>query len=324
MLTGRWGYGPGYRRFGGGAGRVLEDLRAPAPGRPVGLRHDACVAVPFITRRHVHRAVPQAARPDPHPTSAGYPGLGRRRPRRGGRHRREERLHHARQAQRRRTGPGAGAGAGAVSPAPWAARFGQARTPFGKSIPARDLFPRQAHAEPIARISFCVVESALGVVTGTPGAGKMVALRTAVALDPTRHQVRSGSEPEHVAVRAARCRSRLAAEAMAHHMQPLRRRFQRGSQLRGQRSLRIRAARGRGDIRAPNGAVFPQIPGDVIPDLRRQRCAMQQQPPAPTSVHANNYAQAAGVAANGTRRLYPEPQAFTRRSMTHASKALHK
>jgi hypothetical protein len=77
-----------------------------------------------------------------------------------------------------------------VSPAPWAAHFGLARTPFGKSIPAKDLFARQAHAEAIARISFCVVESALGVVTGDVGAGKTVALRAAVAgLDPTRHQV---------------------------------------------------------------------------------------------------------------------------------------
>ena len=70
-----------------------------------------------------------------------------------------------------------------MSPAPWAAHFGLARTPFGKSIPARDLFPRQAHAEAIARISFCVVESALGVVTGDVGAGKTVALRAAVS-DP--------------------------------------------------------------------------------------------------------------------------------------------
>jgi type II secretory pathway predicted ATPase ExeA len=77
-----------------------------------------------------------------------------------------------------------------VSAAPWAAHFGLARTPFGKSIAARDLFPRQAHAEAIARISFCVVECALGVVTGDVGAGKTVALRAAVAgLDPTRHQV---------------------------------------------------------------------------------------------------------------------------------------
>ncbi len=45
-----------------------------------------------------------------------------------------------------------------MSAAPWAAHFGLSRTPFGKSIPARDLFPRQAHAEAIARISFCVVD----------------------------------------------------------------------------------------------------------------------------------------------------------------------
>ena len=45
-----------------------------------------------------------------------------------------------------------------MSAAPWAAHFGLARTPFGKSIPARDLFARQAHAEAIARIGFCVVD----------------------------------------------------------------------------------------------------------------------------------------------------------------------
>ena len=49
-----------------------------------------------------------------------------------------------------------------MSPAPWAAHFGLARTPFGKSIPARDLFPRQAPAEAIARISFCVVDIGAG------------------------------------------------------------------------------------------------------------------------------------------------------------------
>jgi type II secretory pathway predicted ATPase ExeA len=77
-----------------------------------------------------------------------------------------------------------------VSPPPWATHFGLARTPFGKSIAARDLFARQAHAEAVARISFCVLESALGVVTGDVGAGKTVAVRAAVAtLDPTRHQV---------------------------------------------------------------------------------------------------------------------------------------
>jgi type II secretory pathway predicted ATPase ExeA len=77
-----------------------------------------------------------------------------------------------------------------VSRAPWVAHFGLSRTPFGKAIPAKDLYPRQAHQEAVARINFCVGESALGVVTGDVGAGKTVAVRAAVAaLDPTRHQV---------------------------------------------------------------------------------------------------------------------------------------
>ena len=158
----------------------LTRIEVYLDGKPAG------AAVPFVTRRHVHRAVPQAARPDPDPTGVDYLGL-------------------VAAAHDEEAGTGAKIdftqlgklpgsdrprGGGAVSPAPWAAHFGLARTPFGKSIPARDLFPRQAHAEAIARISFCVVESALGVVTGDVGAGKTVALRAAVAaLDPTRHQV---------------------------------------------------------------------------------------------------------------------------------------
>jgi type II secretory pathway predicted ATPase ExeA len=70
------------------------------------------------------------------------------------------------------------------------AHFGLSRTPFGKAIPAGDLFSRQAHAEAVARISFCVLEAALGVITGAVGAGKTVAVRAAVSgLDPTRHQI---------------------------------------------------------------------------------------------------------------------------------------
>ena len=38
-------------------------------GKPAG------TATPFITRRHVHRAVPQAARPEPSPTRIDYLGL---------------------------------------------------------------------------------------------------------------------------------------------------------------------------------------------------------------------------------------------------------
>jgi type II secretory pathway predicted ATPase ExeA len=77
-----------------------------------------------------------------------------------------------------------------MSAAPWAAHFGLTRTPFGKSIPAKDLYARQAHAEAVARINFCIVESALGVITGDVGAGKTVSVRAAVAaLDRTRHQI---------------------------------------------------------------------------------------------------------------------------------------
>lgn len=49
-----------------------EDLTAIdvlLDGRPAG------TATPFVTRRHVHRAVPQAARPDPVPTGIDYLGL---------------------------------------------------------------------------------------------------------------------------------------------------------------------------------------------------------------------------------------------------------
>jgi hypothetical protein len=35
----------------------------------------AGTATPFITRRHVHRAVPQAVRPEPAPTGIDYLGL---------------------------------------------------------------------------------------------------------------------------------------------------------------------------------------------------------------------------------------------------------
>src|SRR5271165_970905 len=198
-----------------GPGRSPTGAHTPRPGRPrsAGSRPAGRAAVrPGGPDRH--RGVPgrQALRgrdPVRHPPpraprraagrpapAAGHrrrlPGPGRRRARGGRRHRSQDRLHRPGPAHRRRTrpGPGTGTGGTAVSAAPWAAHFGLSRTPFGKSIPARDLFARQAHAEAIARISFCVVESALGVVTGDVGAGKTVALRAAVAaLDPTRHQV---------------------------------------------------------------------------------------------------------------------------------------
>jgi type II secretory pathway predicted ATPase ExeA len=74
--------------------------------------------------------------------------------------------------------------------APWVAHFGFAKTPFTKRIAARDLMARDAHAEAVARIGFCIAEAAPGVVCGEVGAGKTVAVRAAVAqLDRTRYQV---------------------------------------------------------------------------------------------------------------------------------------
>ena len=77
-----------------------------------------------------------------------------------------------------------------MSRAPWVAHFGFTKTPFSKSIPAKDLFTRDAHAEAVARIHFCVAESALGVLVGDVGAGKTVAVRAATAsLDPAAHHL---------------------------------------------------------------------------------------------------------------------------------------
>jgi type II secretory pathway predicted ATPase ExeA len=73
---------------------------------------------------------------------------------------------------------------------PWVAHFGCTHTPFSKSIPTRDLFVRQSHAEAVARIGHLVNESALGVIAGDVGAGKTVAVRAAVgSLDPLRYHV---------------------------------------------------------------------------------------------------------------------------------------
>jgi type II secretory pathway predicted ATPase ExeA len=74
--------------------------------------------------------------------------------------------------------------------APWVNHFGFTKTPFGKSIPAKNLFARQAQDEAVARIRFCISEAALGVITGEVGIGKTVAVRAATdGLDPTSQLV---------------------------------------------------------------------------------------------------------------------------------------
>jgi type II secretory pathway predicted ATPase ExeA len=70
------------------------------------------------------------------------------------------------------------------------AHWGLSRMPFGKDLAPAMLHTHRSHAEAIARISWCIDEQALGVVTGEVGAGKTVAARAAVAaLDTSRHTV---------------------------------------------------------------------------------------------------------------------------------------
>ena len=113
-------------------------------------------------------------------------------------------------------------------------------TPFSKSVPSDKLFGRSAHTEAVARIQYCIAESALGVITGEVGAGKSVAVRAAVVgLDRTRYSViylanpsggcrglyitittALGATPRfHKAEAIAQVASLLAAEASERHRQ---------------------------------------------------------------------------------------------------------
>ena len=64
------------------------------------------------------------------------------------------------------------------------------RMPFSKDLAPGMLHLSRCHNEATARISWCVTESAIGVVTGECGSGKTVAARAATAaLDGSRHTV---------------------------------------------------------------------------------------------------------------------------------------
>jgi type II secretory pathway predicted ATPase ExeA len=68
--------------------------------------------------------------------------------------------------------------------------YGFTKMPFGKDLAPGALHRHDSHAQAVARITWCVSEHALGVVTGEVGAGKTVAVRAALAaLDPTRHVI---------------------------------------------------------------------------------------------------------------------------------------
>src|SRR4249919_1150100 len=62
--------------------------------------------------------------------------------------------------------------------------------PFGRDLAPGMLHRHASHNEAVARISWCIGERSIGVVTGEVGAGKTVAVRTVIAsLDPSRHTV---------------------------------------------------------------------------------------------------------------------------------------
>jgi type II secretory pathway predicted ATPase ExeA len=68
--------------------------------------------------------------------------------------------------------------------------YGFTRIPFGRDLAPGMLHRHAAHNEAVARISWCIAERSIGVVTGEVGAGKTVSVRTVLAgLDTSRHTV---------------------------------------------------------------------------------------------------------------------------------------
>ncbi|BBU21635.1 hypothetical protein MXEN_20055 [Mycobacterium xenopi RIVM700367] len=66
--------------------------------------------------------------------------------------------------------------------------WGFTRMPFGRDLAPGMLHRHAGHGEAVARITWCVDQRAIGVITGEVGAGKTVAVRAATAnLDPSRH-----------------------------------------------------------------------------------------------------------------------------------------
>ena len=68
--------------------------------------------------------------------------------------------------------------------------WGFTRMPFGRDLAPAMLHRHPGHGEAVARITWCVDQRAIGVITGEVGAGKTVAVRAATAnLDPSRHVI---------------------------------------------------------------------------------------------------------------------------------------
>ena len=70
------------------------------------------------------------------------------------------------------------------------AHYGFTRMPFGRDLAPQMLHRTAGHGEAVARITWCIQERALGVITGEVGSGKTVATRAATAaLDTSRHTI---------------------------------------------------------------------------------------------------------------------------------------
>jgi len=68
--------------------------------------------------------------------------------------------------------------------------YGFTRMPFGRDLAPGMLHRHHAHNEAVARITWCIAERGIGVITGEVGAGKTASVRTVLAgLDATRHTV---------------------------------------------------------------------------------------------------------------------------------------
>ena len=70
------------------------------------------------------------------------------------------------------------------------AHYGFTRMPFGRDLAPGMLHRHAAHNEAVARITWCITERSIGVITGEVGAGKTVSVRTVLAgLDASRHTI---------------------------------------------------------------------------------------------------------------------------------------
>jgi type II secretory pathway predicted ATPase ExeA len=68
------------------------------------------------------------------------------------------------------------------------AHWGFTTMPFGRGLAPAMLHRHRSHQEAVARITWCIEQHHIGVITGEVGAGKTVAIRAATAaLDASRH-----------------------------------------------------------------------------------------------------------------------------------------